>query len=446
MVSRYAHATLTTETIPYWKHAYLIGVCLAGLTWGASAILLFPLESISHQVFVAFVLAGMAAGAVAVLAARMEVCLIFLLTSLLPLALQFFRQNSQLATAMGTMTLIFLAGMLCTARTLHLAILSGVNLRFDKRELLIEIKKRRRVEESLFHEKERLQTTLASIGDGVVITDAQAVIEYLNLVAEQLCGWSSEAAHQQPLAKIFCSLDENTRQPTKMGLEHCLSNATRTEKHTVLLSHCGKEYLINELATPLCDRYGKVIGAVAVFRDVTEARQHTAKLAYQANHDALTQLPNRYLLRDRLEHAIAHALRNSQRIAILFIDLDRFKEVNDQLGHAAGDTLLRQVVMRLRLNIREVDTLARLGGDEFVVVLEALSHAEQATVVSQKLLKSLQTPFDIEGHSCLITASIGIALFPEDGSDTETLLRNADTAMYRAKEEGTNNARLFTWK
>ncbi len=446
MVYRYTQAKLTTETIPNWKHAYLIGTCLAGLTWGASAVLLFPAESIGHQVFVAFVLAGMAAGAVAVLAARIEICLVFLLTSLLPLALQFFRQNGELELAMGTMTLIFLAGMLSTARTLHLSILSSINLRFDKRELLAEVTKRQRVEESLFHEKERLQITLASIGDGVVITDAQAVIEYLNPVAEQLCGWSSETAHQQPLSKIFRSLDENTRQSTKTALEHCLSNAARTEKHTLLLSRRGKEYLINELATPLCDRNGRVIGAVAVFRDVTEARKYTAKLAYQANHDALTHLPNRYLLKDRLEHAIARAQRNSQQVAVLFIDLDRFKDVNDQLGHAAGDTLLRQVVTRLCTNVREVDTLARLGGDEFVVVLEAVSYAEQAIMVSHKLLKSLQMPFIIEDHPCFITASIGIALFPEDGSDTETLLQNADTAMYRAKEEGLNHARLFSWE
>ena len=446
MVYRYARTKLTTETISYWKHAYFVGVCLAGLIWGTSALFLFPPGSIGHQVFVAFVLAGMAAGAVAVLAARMEICLVFLLTSLLPLALQFFRQNGQLTMAMGTMTLIFLAGMLCTARTLHLSIINSINLRFDKRELLAEITKRQRVEESLFHEKERLQTTLASIGDGVVITDAQAVIEYLNPVAEQLCGWAREIAQQQPLSKIFYSLDENTRRPTKMAIEQCLSNGTHMEKYTVLLSHSGKEYLINELAAPLCDRCGSVTGAVAVFRDVTEARKHTAKLAYQANHDALTQLPNRYLLRDRLEHAIAYAQRNSQQIAILFIDLDRFKEVNDQLGHATGDALLRQVVMRLRTNVREVDTLARLGGDEFVVVLEAISYAEQAITVSRKLLKSLQMPFIIDGHSCLITASIGIALFPEDGSNTETLLKNADTAMYQAKAKGLNQVSLFSWK
>jgi diguanylate cyclase (GGDEF)-like protein/PAS domain S-box-containing protein len=439
----YFNLSARSQHALHWGLFYLVGASIAGLIWGSSGILLFPTDSPGHQVFVAFVLAGMSAGSVVVLSARLEVCTAFLLPTLLPLSIRFFLQKDQLSLFMSVMILIFLVGMLIAAYTSKNLIANMLSLRFDKRELVAEVCKRQRIEESLFQEKERLQTTLASIGEAVVITDAYSNIKYLNPVAEQLCGWSRRAAKQRSMSEVFPSLDEKTRQTTSTAVEECLNNASRTHKQSILLTPTDQERLVEELATPLLNRSGKVIGAVAVFRDVTEIYRQTAQLAFQANHDVLTGLPNRNLLCDRLHHSIAHAQRSGQQLALLFLDLDHFKAVNDNLGHAAGDTLLKAVATRLKTNVRETDTVARLGGDEFVTLLEYLDHEDVAITVAQKILKALAQPFQLEQQEYTVTTSIGIALFPKNGEDTETLLQNADTAMYRAKAEGRNKAKLF---
>jgi diguanylate cyclase (GGDEF)-like protein/PAS domain S-box-containing protein len=444
LVRYYFKASAPAQQAIYWGRLYAVGVGLSGLAWGSSGILLFPMDSPGHQVLIAFVLAGMSAGSVVVLSARLEVCAVFLLLALLPLCVRFFIQEDQLSFFMGAMIIIFLVSMLTAAHTSQRLITNMLSLRFDKRELMVEISKRQRIEESLFQEKERLQTTLASIGEAVVITDAHKNIQYLNPVAEKLCGWSRRAAKQRTISEVFPSLDETTRQTIPTAVEECLKQASRIHKKSLLITPANQECLIEELATPLSDRNGKMVGAVAVFRDVTETHRQTVQLAFQANHDVLTGLPNRNLLRDRLHHAIAHAQRSGQQLAVLFLDLDHFKTINDSLGHAAGDNLLKTVATRLKASVRETDTVARLGGDEFVILLEYLDHENVAITVAQKILTALAQPFVLERQDCVVTTSIGVALFPSDGEDTEILLQNADTAMYRAKAEGRNKIKFFS--
>lgn len=185
---------------------------------------------------------------------------------------------------------------------------------------------------------------------------------------------------------------------------------------------------------------------MAIIRDVTQAREHSRQLAYQASHDSLTDLPNRPLLCDRLEHAIAKAMRANCLVAVLYLDLDldRFKQVNDSLGHAAGDKLLCNVAQRLRNSIRQQDTVARLGGDEFVVVLEDLTYQDQATVVAQKIVDNLAAPSTIENQEICVRVSIGISIFPRDGDNVETLLKHADTAMFRTKKLAHENIQFYT--
>jgi len=439
----FANSQVTSKNANYWGCAYLIGIGLAGITWGSTAIFLFPAKSIDHQVFIAFILAGMSAGGVTVLSSRLEACFVFLLPALLPLTIQLFMQDDRLHIAMGTMTVIFLVGMLSTSWSMHQTILISLKLRFDKHELLAEIEKRQQVENILFQEKERLQITFASLGEGVVITNSDAIIEHLNPMAERLSGWSSDEASRQPINKVFCNYHEQTGQVITTAVNDCLQRAAFSRKQAVLVTRDGQSYLIDEIATPLRDQCGKIIGAVAIYRDVTETHTLTTQLFHQANYDSLTQLPNRNLLKDRLIHAIAYAQRTHRQIAVLFLDLDRFKTVNDSLGHTGGDALLRAVAIRLQACLREVDTVARLGGDEFVIVLEDIHHEEFAATVARKVLKALEAPFLLEGHELFITASIGITFFPRDGEDTDTLLKHADTAMYSAKEEGRNNSKFF---
>jgi diguanylate cyclase (GGDEF)-like protein len=186
-------------------------------------------------------------------------------------------------------------------------------------------------------------------------------------------------------------------------------------------------------------------GRVALLmRDLSEAREAEERMKSLVYRDALTGLPNRRLFEDRLAIALAHAHRYRHRIAVVFIDLDRFKQVNDTLGHAAGDELLRAVARRLRTCVREADTVARLAGDEFTLLLPGLNYAEDVSAISRKLLDALRRPFKVDGQEVRVTSSGGIALYPEDGEDEEALLRSADTAMYRAKERGRDDFQLFS--
>jgi diguanylate cyclase (GGDEF)-like protein/PAS domain S-box-containing protein len=189
---------------------------------------------------------------------------------------------------------------------------------------------------------------------------------------------------------------------------------------------------------------GAVNEIISVSRDISERRQAEAQIEYQAYHDALTGLPNRLLFRDRLTIALAHAKRAQTPLAVMFLDLDRFKFVNDTLGHSLGDELLRAVAARLRAVLREGDTISRMGGDEFTVLLGDVTAAEDAAKTAQKLLETIAHPLRVEGHELYLTTSIGIAMFPEDGDTAEALLKNADSAMYRAKEIGRNSYQLCT--
>ena len=189
---------------------------------------------------------------------------------------------------------------------------------------------------------------------------------------------------------------------------------------------------------------GSVAGLIGTITDITEQRRVEEQVRHMAHHDALTQLPNRPLLQDRVGQAIARAKRNREVLALLFIDLDHFKTINDSLGHLVGDRLLQAVAGRLLGCTRAADTVARIGGDEFVVLLGDVDRPESARQVAQKLLEELSAPLELDGHSLQVTPSIGIAVYPSDGEDVETLMRNADTAMYHAKRVGRNNSQFFT--
>ena len=184
-------------------------------------------------------------------------------------------------------------------------------------------------------------------------------------------------------------------------------------------------------------------GLVIVVRDITERTYAEEQIKHLAYHDALTALPNRLLFKDRLTVAISHAQRERAKLAVLFLDLDRFKVINDSLGHNIGDHLLQSVAARVQSCLRDSDTVARLGGDEFTLLLPSLAVAEDAAVVAQKILDAVRYPFHVEGRELFVTTSVGISLYPDDGTDAETLIKNADTAMYQAKEQGRDNYQLF---
>jgi len=301
------------------------------------------------------------------------------------------------------------------------------------------------VDDALFVERELAQVTLNSIGDGVVSTDSEGKVTYLNRVAEKMTGWSRDEATGRMLPEVFRIIDGDTREPAPNPMEIAVrENKTIGLPHNcVLVRRDGFESVIEDSIAPIRDQDGQVTGAVMVFRDVSEARLMERKLSHLAQHDFLTDLPNRMLLKDRLDQAIALARRYGTKVAVLFLDLDRFKHINDSLGHAIGDKLLQEVSKRLLASVRGSDSVSRQGGDEFVVVLSEVEHAQNAARHAEKLHATLSAPHAIAGHDLHVNVSIGISIFPDDGHDAETLIKCADTAMYHAKEGGRNTYQFF---
>jgi diguanylate cyclase (GGDEF)-like protein/PAS domain S-box-containing protein len=299
--------------------------------------------------------------------------------------------------------------------------------------------------EALFDEKERAQVALNSIGDAVISTDVSGQVTYLNVVAEQLTGWLKAEAVGRQFEEIFRIVDADTRTtvPNPMALATHDNKTVGLTPNCILIRRDGAEAAIEDSAAPIHNRRGQVTGAVMVFHDVSMARAQSDKMAYLAQHDTLTDLPNRGLLSDRLDRAITLAHRHNKTLALLYLDLDRFKHINDSLGHAVGDRLLRAVAQRLNDCVRASDTVSRQGGDEFVILLSELVRVQDAAVCAEKILQAVQLPYIIDVHELHITASIGIVVYPTDGIESEALLQNADFAMYEAKDRGRNNFQFY---
>jgi diguanylate cyclase (GGDEF)-like protein/PAS domain S-box-containing protein len=298
---------------------------------------------------------------------------------------------------------------------------------------------------ALFDEQEPAEITLNSIGDGVVCTDLSGRVTFLNETAEAMTGWLRADAAGRPLQDVCNIVDGSTgqRSPNRAELAVQRNTALTLTENCVLVRRDGHESAIEDSTAPIRDHAGRTTGAVIVFRDVSAARQVSQQLAHLAQHDALTDLPNRLLVRDRLQQAISLARRHASRAAALFVDLDRFKQVNDSLGHRVGDQLLKEVAARLTFAVRESDTVGRQSGDEFVIVLSDLESAAAASTAGAKVLATLTAPYQIGIHNLRVPASIGISVYPDDARDAETLLGRADTAMYYAKENGRNNMQCF---
>jgi len=297
-------------------------------------------------------------------------------------------------------------------------------------------------------ENESADVTLDSIGEAVLRTDVRGEVIFLNRMAERMTGWSREEALGRPVAHVFRIIDgvggaaipniaeTAIKECTKVGIKSSYSNC-------ILVRRDGFECVIENTVTPVCDQDGAITGVVAAFHDVTAARARSVEISHQAQHDSLTDLPNRVLFNDRLQQAISLVERQNKQLALMFIDLDQFKKINDSLGHSVGDKLLASVAKRLVRCVRRTDTASRLGGDEFVVLLSQVEREEDAAFSARKILRALAEPHIIDGKSLEVSVSVGISTYPTDGTDAESLLNKADAAMYEAKERGRNNYQFF---
>ncbi len=308
-----------------------------------------------------------------------------------------------------------------------------------------DVTDRLRQERALVEQKELARVTLMSIGDSVITTDSHGRVTSLNAVAQHMTGWTLQDALGHPIEAVMPLFNEATGaeliNPLRVALRERRTVGMATG--AMLISRDGNRYSVEDSAAPIITDDGSLLGAVMVFHDVTEQRALAARMAHLAQHDTLTDLPNRTLMRDRVEHMIQLTQRRHTSFALAFLDLDGFKTVNDTYGHAAGDDLLRQVAGRLKGQLRASDTLSRLGGDEFVILLPEPIALNETQVVMDKVLAAIRAPFVLNDGEVRISSSAGVALYPQDGATVDNLMKHADAAMYRAKAEGRNRVCFF---
>jgi diguanylate cyclase (GGDEF)-like protein/PAS domain S-box-containing protein len=309
----------------------------------------------------------------------------------------------------------------------------------------VDITERKLYEDALFREKESAQITLQSIGDGVITTDAKCNVEYVNPVAEELTGWKVDDASGRPIDEIFRGFHEETCEPLENPLAVSIrrDRAIKSVRPTLLIRRDGNELYIESTASPIRDGKGTVSGGVLVFHDVSESRDLNRRLSYHASHDILTGLVNRAEFENRVERALKSARARETSYALLYLDLDQFKIVNDSCGHSAGDALLGQLGTLLKSKIRWRDTLARLGGDEFGVLLESCSLDEAMNSAETLRMAIGEYKFVWEERTFRLGVSVGVVPITADNENVAALLTAADSACAAAKEAGRNRIHSF---
>jgi diguanylate cyclase (GGDEF)-like protein/PAS domain S-box-containing protein len=308
----------------------------------------------------------------------------------------------------------------------------------------VDVTEQKRLESTLYEERERALVTLRSIGDGVITTDAKGSITFLNPIAERLTGWHNKDAAGRTLEEVFPIIDEVTRSPIESLVERCLreGRGISLDNKTLMFTQEGKEIAITNSAAPILNESGQINGVVLVFHDVSSARMLQRKIEYQALHDSLTGLWSRAAFDQRLEEQIALSMSGEGEHVLIYIDLDQFKVVNDTVGHMAGDELLKQVATLLQKHCRESDIIARLGGDEFGLLLIGCDLDHGAKIAEKLRAQLAEFPFSWEDHHFQIGASFGIVLINQELPDPNALSL-ADLACYSAKDEGRNRVHVY---
>jgi diguanylate cyclase (GGDEF)-like protein len=320
------------------------------------------------------------------------------------------------------------------------------------RVILSDITEIMQARAALLAERHFLQSVVDGISDPIVVIGTDCRLLLMNQAARQAANMPAEGRCGLPCYSALYDRDAHCD-----SAEHpCPVPQVLADGLPVKVIHRdlwadGRTHWIEVIGSRLLSHTGEVLGVIESSRDITEHLDLTARLqarelqlAHLAEHDPLTDLPNRLVFADRLHQALLHAHREHHKVAVLFVDLDRFKLINDSLGHSTGDLILQEVARRMRAMVREGDTVARLGGDEFTVILGALTQGSDAGLIAHKLVLAFREPFEVADRRLYVTASIGICLYPDDGEEVEALVRNADAAMYLAKEQGRDTFRFYT--
>ncbi|MDP2210582.1 MAG: PAS domain S-box protein [Candidatus Aquicultor sp.] len=303
-----------------------------------------------------------------------------------------------------------------------------------------DITRRKLAEEALKASEERYRTLAEAAHDMIFILDRDGYITYVNTCAAESLGLKRDDVVGKLIRDLF---PPAAAERQKTNLDKVFKSGESFYSEETMTSSRGELWIGTRL-TPISNEAGEISAVLGISRDITERKKSEEMIRYMAYYDSLTDLPNRMFFTEQLNSAITLAQRNQEMMAVIFLDLDNFKTVNDTLGHCAGDQLLQDVGGRLKACLRESDFIARFGGDEFVLLLTQIDCAKDASQVAQKIFEAMKPPFDLDGHEFHITTSIGISLYPNDGQDARFLLKNADAALYHAKEQGRNNHQLYS--
>jgi diguanylate cyclase (GGDEF)-like protein/PAS domain S-box-containing protein len=423
-----------------WLRYNIIGVYLSGIVWGSAGVLLFPSADLLHQMTLLFILSAISAGSITTLASYPKAIHIFLILILAPITLRLFWQGGDSATLLGPIALLFTLVVNISATRVYNNILLALTRSLELEQAINYI----------CETNAQNHLLLESVSEGIFGTDEDGITTFVNPAAAHMLGYELNELLGTSMHDMIhhCHPDG-----TQYSREECPLEGTLIEgkpchvTDEVLWRKDGTSFPVEYRGTPVWHE-GVLSGAVVTFNDISARKQAEEQLERQAFYDSLTGLPNRVLLQDRLEQMMVHARRHNQMGALLFLDLDQFKTVNDTLGHASGDILLKEMALRLRGTIRREDTAARMGGDEFVVLLSGLPDDTDRAVniirhIAQKMHQRLSVPVNLRGHRLQVTSSIGIAMFPFNSDDADAILMQADTAMYRAKEVGSGGTQFF---
>jgi diguanylate cyclase (GGDEF)-like protein/PAS domain S-box-containing protein len=447
--------------LPRWEAAFLAGTIAAGLLWAVIGTMLLPEGAyLAERYSVVMLVTLLVTAAVGYYAPHPYAYKITAFLGLVPLALVLGASGDR-AQLFLSGAILLLAGLLPFVHAkVNQALVDSLLLRHERAELSGELDHERnrlqQVNEALAGEMrgrmkaqqsellaaQKLRMHVERTPLAVIEWDRERRVTAWNPAAEAIFGYGeADVVGRQTTELIVPPAGRAAAEAmwlelaaAKDGTKVTLDNVTRA----------GRAIQCEWYNTPLVDPGGRVLGYASLVQDVTERLNTERTIHYMAHHDALTGLPNRRLMQDRLNQAIMQARRKQRHVAVLFLDLDRFKIVNDTLGHDSGDYVLKDVARRLTSCVREIDTVSREGGDEFVIVLPDLERPENARIVAEKILRELGKPMDISGQEVHVTPSIGISHYPNDATDVNHLLKHADSAMYQAKDAGRNTVRFFT--
>ena len=414
-----------------WEHRYLVTCFGTGLIWALYGAFLFPYGGPGHETAGVIIMVGLAAGGVSTLSASRRAYLLYMLPTLLPLLIYFAAGPERAHWVLFVGVLVYIVFLAGASRNMHSSIVEGFQRRFALDAVVADLTA---AQERTNAANAHLSQVLAE--QTAILEAATVGIAHIRDGVVEKCNPRMGALLQRPAAALVEAPLARLGVPAEAGeaaaITATLAAGQSHEGDHELLRGDGSRFWCHIKATPI-DPAAPAKGAIWVFVDVQERIEADRRIRHLAHHDPLTGLPNRILLRDRLGMALAQARRHELLVCLLLVDLDRFKEINDQHGHDAGDAVLVEAGRRIAQCVREEDTVARLGGDEFVVVLGGLRSRDHCATIARKLIAVLAAPIEHRGRQLSIGASVGIAVFPDDAPDADALMRCADAAMYRIK-------------